>query len=322
MSFLRRTTYYFLLPVASSAVGAILTIALLSSFNLFGASFNPWSGIQTIESDTPVSGAGGDESISSADSSQATDQWGTDDGPQPLLNKYAAGTESGFPAEKLEEARELSESLRASVVQVFWRGDFGSSQGTGFLVQPNIILTNEHVVAGVGIDGADLIVRSLDGREQKPEIIAENFWEDLALLKVPEPINGTPLRFSSNLVQVGEPVIAIGHPTLIGNWETMAGVIASTSEFREAGGDGFFLDVRTTLPGSGGASGSPILRLDGTVVGILSSHALADNNPDSIPSRDVFVHTFQPTRDNFGGASSLDHIEFANESGVSLDVVN
>ena len=85
----------------------------------------------------------------------------------------------------------------------------GVSQGTGFLISSDgYLLTNRHV-----IDGADRVsVKLSDGREFDAEVVGSDEHYDVALLKI--DATGLPwLRHgSSERLQPGQWVVAIGSP--------------------------------------------------------------------------------------------------------------
>jgi len=240
-----------------------------------------------------------------------------------LQSALEAGTESGFPEEMLDQAFDLATTMRGSVVQVFGRTeDYDTGGGTGWLVEPDVIATNDHVVDFEGLD-ADLIIRTLNGKEMVGEIINTDPDGDIAFVRLPEAIDAPLFRVSRQRVEVGEPVIAVGHPSMVGNWETLAGVVASVDEYFFTDENRKFVDVLTTMPTSTGSSGSAIMRLDGVVVAINSKKdygTLGINN--RAPTEKVFVHTFIPRADNNGGVSSEAIIRYAEESGVNLQLVD
>jgi S1-C subfamily serine protease len=243
---------------------------------------------------------------------------------RPMQSELESGTESGFPEELLDQAVELATKMRASVVQVFGQGDgFETGAGTGWLVEPDVIATNDHVIDFEGLD-AEITIRTIDGEVMTGELIITDPDGDVAFVSLPRALDAPLFTVSREQVSRGEPVIAVGHPSLIGNWETVAGVVASVGdEYWITDENRKLVDVLTTMPTSAGSSGSAIMRMDGAVVAINSK---ADYGTigltDRKPTPNVFVHTFQPRVDNNGGVSSAAIIRLADEAGVQLQLID
>lgn len=234
------------------------------------------------------------------------------------------GTISGFPEESLVLAYELAAKMRGSVVQVFGVDNgFETGAGTGFLVEPDVIATNDHVIDFGSID-TDIFVRTIDGEVMKGELIDTDSYGDVAFVRLPRSIDAEIFQISTEMVEVGEPVIAVGHPGMIGNWVTMAGVVTKvSSEYWMNDSSRKYRDVDTSLPTSPGSSGSAITRLDGVVVAINSRKSGGEiSDDDWKPTDDGFVHTFIPRADNNGGVSSASIIRLAEEADVELQLVD
>lgn len=242
----------------------------------------------------------------------------------PLQSELESGTESGFPEELLDQAVELATKMRASVVQVFGQGDgFETGEGTGWLVEPDVIATNDHVIDFEGLD-ADITIRTIDGEVMTGELIITDPDGDVAFVRLPKALDAPLFTVSREQVSRGEPVIAVGHPSFIGNWETVAGVVTqldgpySISDMSKE-----YLDVLTSMPTSTGSSGSAIMRMDGAVIAINSKKSFGEVRSDAWkPRPNVFIHTFQPRADNNGGVSSAAIIRLADEAGVQLQLVD
>lgn len=244
---------------------------------------------------------------------------------RPLQSELESGTESGFPEELLDQAVELATKMRASVVQVFGQGDgFETGAGTGWLVEPDVIATNDHVIDFEGVE-AELTIRTLDGEVMTGELIITDPDGDVAFVRLPRALDAPLFTVSRGEVSRGEPVIAVGHPSLIGNWEATAGVVTKLSgPYWMSDTSKQYLDVLTSMPTSAGSSGSAIMRMDGAVVAINSKKDFGEVSPDSWKPRrpNVFIHTFQPFADNNGGVSSAAIIRLADEAGVKLQLVD
>ena len=81
--------------------------------------------------------------------------------------------------------------------------------GTGIVIDDRgHILTNFHVIQGA----ESVLITSRDGKVREAQIVGEAPDFDLALLRVEDPKGLRPLPLgSSDALEVGDPVIAIGN---------------------------------------------------------------------------------------------------------------
>ncbi len=145
------------------------------------------------------------------------------------------------------------------------------SFGSGFLIDSKgFILTNHHLVEGAGA----LEVTLADGRNVPGRTVRSDFTHDIALVKI-ELENLPVARLGdSDRVEVGQWILAIGHP--FGLLQTVsAGIVGALgrSDLSLLGYENFIQTDATISPGS---SGGPLVNLRGEVVGIntaIYSHA-------------------------------------------------
>ena len=133
------------------------------------------------------------------------------------------------------------------------------SLGSGFFVRDEKIASNLHVVEGATRGYAKLIGQKTEHEIQGITAVDSN--RDLVVLKV--SATGAPALFlgSSEAVQVGESVYAIGNPQgLEGTFSQ--GIVSS---IREVGSDEL---LQITAPISPGSSGGPVLNAKGEVIGV------------------------------------------------------
>jgi len=140
--------------------------------------------------------------------------------------------------------------------------------GSGF-VYDNLghIITNAHVV-----DSANkAIVTFLDGSQYNAEIIGKDKFTDIAVIKVNEkPRLLHPLQIGdSSLLQVGEPVAAIGNPFGLSGSMT-SGIVSQIGRLLHTQDTGFSIPdvIQTDAAINPGNSGGPLLNMKGQVVGI------------------------------------------------------
>jgi putative serine protease PepD len=143
----------------------------------------------------------------------------------------------------------------------------GQAAGTGFvLTADGYIVTNNHV-----IDGAtDITVDFSDGSEVSAEVVAADPNSDLAVLKV-DRSDLTPLPLgSSDDLQVGEQVVAIGNALdLSGEPTVTTGIVSATGRYlTEPNGARLVNLIQTDTAINPGNSGGPLLNMNGEVVGI------------------------------------------------------
>ena len=184
------------------------------------------------------------------------------------------------------QTTELIETLRRSVVLV--RGRDG--HGAGVIWEAGgMIVTNDHVVRG---DRA--VVELADGRHLEARVAARDREADLALLRVPaRDLPAVPVGDSRNL-QVGEMVLAVGHPWGVRETATL-GIVSATGPgtwLGRARRDLLQADVRLA-PGN---SGGPLADARGRVVGI-ASMVMSPNIALAVPSHVVQRFVQAATRD-------------------------
>ncbi|MDK2848035.1 MAG: serine protease Do [Desulfuromonadales bacterium] len=138
-----------------------------------------------------------------------------------------------------------------------------AGQGSGFLITPDgYIITNNHVVGD-----ADLVsVQMNDGREYEAEIVGTDPGSDLAVIKIDESDLPFLKLGSSEKLEVGDWVLAVGNPFGLSHTLT-AGVVSAKG--RSGIGLNDYEDfIQTDAAINPGNSGGPLVNLDGEVVGI------------------------------------------------------
>ncbi len=138
------------------------------------------------------------------------------------------------------------------------------SLGSGFIVsEDGYVVTNHHVV-----DGADeIIVNMSDRRELPAKIIGTDKRSDLALLKINAENLPAVTLGSSDLLEVGEWVIAIGSP--FGFDHSVTAGIVSAKE-RNLPSESYIPFIQSDVAINPGNSGGPLFNLEGKVIGINS----------------------------------------------------
>jgi serine protease Do len=177
-----------------------------------------------------------------------------------------------------------------------------ASSGTGFVVAPDRVLTNQHVVNGCN----RVLIRTADGRILAATPPARvDVQRDLALLAVPgNPGPALPFR-GDQAVRRGEAVVTYGFPLagLLSSGPTLTtGEISALSGFADHQGR-----FQISAPVQPGNSGGPLLDRQGNVVGVV----VAKLNAAHIAARTGDI----PQNVNFAikGAEAL---EFLRRAGV------
>lgn len=140
-----------------------------------------------------------------------------------------------------------------------------SSLGSGFVIDSSgLIVTNNHVIA----DADEIFANFADGSKLKAELVGRDTKTDLALLRV-TPEAGKPLKAvkfaDSDVLRVGDWVMAIGNPFGLGGTLTVGVISARNRDINSGPYDNF---LQTDAAINRGNSGGPLFNMDGDVVGI------------------------------------------------------
>jgi serine protease Do len=138
-----------------------------------------------------------------------------------------------------------------------------NSLGSGFVIDPEgIVVTNNHVIA----DADEITVVFNDGSKLKAELIGRDTKVDIALLRVkpPKPLKAVKFGDSEKL-RLGEWVIAIGNPFMLGGSVTAGIVSARNRDINSGPYDNY---IQTDAAINRGNSGGPLFNLDSEVIGV------------------------------------------------------
>lgn len=167
----------------------------------------------------------------------------------------------------------LAERLKPALVQIRVQRATGDAEredeprramGSGFVVHPDgYLVTNAHVVGSA----TTVEVRLATGRRLRGTVVGRDRRVDLALVKVDAPgkLPVVPLG-DSNVLRVGELVLALGHP--FGLEQTVSfGIVSRKGAPLVAAAPGFDY-VQTDAAVNPGNSGGPLVNMAGQVVGV------------------------------------------------------
>jgi S1-C subfamily serine protease len=198
-------------------------------------------------------------------------------------------------AQRAENLPDLIEEIQPSVVSVVAFDSSGSrlSSGTGFVVGNDKVITNYHVIEGA----TRVEVRTSDRKAYRVlKTSPASKDADLAILQVEDgPFSVKALRVTRVVPRVGEKVIVLGSP--LGLTGTVTDGIVSA--FRSLPKLGKLIQI--TAPISPGSSGSPVVNLNGEVVGLVTMDLKGGQNLNfAIASESLF--SFWPLPESTGVA--------------------
>ena len=164
-------------------------------------------------------------------------------------------------------------ATRPSVVKI--RGLANGCQkvleGTGFVVAPNRVMSNAHVVAG-----AESVTVEVDGTTYDAKVVSYDPNADISILDVPN-LSAQPLPFAEGEAKSGTDALVLGYfaatPARIRETIRLNGpdIYRTTTVTREV------YTIRATV--RQGDSGGPLIDLDGRVLGVAFGAAVDD--PDT-----------------------------------------
>jgi S1-C subfamily serine protease len=181
------------------------------------------------------------------------------------------------------DAPDVVKELRPSVVHILSEaatldvfGQVTPTQGvgTGFIVDDEgHIVTNNHVITVDSDQPAHTITVTLDdGQQFQASIVGRDVPTDLAVLKI-DGEGLTPAKLgSSEALQVGDDVLAIGNALdLAGGPTVTRGVVSAKGRLIQEGDTTIPDAIQTDASINPGNSGGPLVNKDGEVVGITTA---------------------------------------------------
>ncbi len=185
----------------------------------------------------------------------------------------------------------LAESLvvgksRSSVVKI--RGVAPACQkvleGTGFVIAPNRVMSNAHVVAG----SESVTVEAEDGKKYDATVVSYDPNADISILDVPNlPLQ--PLQFAEQPAKTGTDAVVLGFP---GGGDFVA-TPARVREIIELSGPDIYKSTTVnrevyTIRGlvRQGNSGGPMINRAGQVIGVVFGAAVDDDDTGFVMTTD------------------------------------
>jgi Trypsin-like peptidase domain len=183
-----------------------------------------------------------------------------------------------------KDIRTIAKAANGAVVSVVMsdKGGHAITQGSGFFISADgMILTNYHVIA----TGSSAIVKLPDGAMYAVDgVLAFDKTRDIAVIQAHGKNFRTLTLGNSNLVQIGDNVVAIGTPLSLES-TVSNGIVSGIRVMEKEGGK--YLQI--TAPISPGSSGGPLFNMAGDVVGITTMYVQGGENLNfAIPINDRF----------------------------------
>ncbi|MGZ5390651.1 MAG: acid resistance serine protease MarP [Mycobacterium sp.] len=146
-------------------------------------------------------------------------------------------------------------------------------EGTGFVVAPNRVMSNAHVVAG-----AESATVQVDDRTYNAYVVSYDPQADISILDVPE-LSAAPLQFAQGEAATGTDAVVMGYP----GGGDFAATPARIRETIELNGPDIYRSTTVTrqvytIRGSvrQGNSGGPMIDRSGQVLGVVFGAAVDD----------------------------------------------
>ena len=182
-----------------------------------------------------------------------------------------------------ENLPSLIKRIKPSTVIIFAYDDKGEflKLGSGFFISQNgDVITNYHVIQGA----SSAEIKTSDEKTYPiTYIVAGDEQNDIIRLSVNIPSQYVyPLSLSKTIPEVGERIIVYGSPLGLEN-TVSDGIVSAIRDIPDYG-----RIIQITAPISPGSSGSPVLNMQGEVIGVASFQIVEGQNLNfAIPSEKI-----------------------------------
>jgi len=181
-----------------------------------------------------------------------------------------------------DELPDLVRRIKPSAVAIETFNQRGErlARASGFFIDFDRVVTNRHVIEGAY--RAEVHLNSGNTFQVK-NVLAVDAEGDLALLKVDVPPNLVrPLSLDRTSPQEGESVVIIGNPFGLEGSVTN-GIVSAVRDI-----PGFGRIIQITAPISPGSSGSPVVNMQGQVIGVATLQVTGGQSVNfAIPSERI-----------------------------------
>lgn len=186
-----------------------------------------------------------------------------------------------------QDLPELVRRIKPSAVAIETFDSRGEklTRGSGFFIETDRIVTNRHVIEGAHraeIHSSTGIVFPVKG------VLAVDAEGDIAVLKIDSPTTYIrPLPLDRTSPQEGESVVVIGNPLGLEGSVTN-GIVSAVRDIPTFG-----RIIQITAPISSGSSGSPVVNMQGQVIGIATLQITGGQSVNfAIPSERISQLSF------------------------------
>lgn len=171
--------------------------------------------------------------------------------------------------------RAAVEAAGTSTVRLESKGCGGIVSGSGFVISPNTVMTNAHVIAGID---DPVIVDSAGTHEAIPVYFDPD--RDIAILRT-RNLAGKPLQFADTITDRGTKVVTLGYPEGGRLTAEPTGVLQQLDATgRDIYNDGAVTrsvyELQTSI--TSGNSGGPVVKPDGTVIGMVFARSVSSTD--------------------------------------------
>ena len=148
-------------------------------------------------------------------------------------------------------------------------------EGSGFVLSPDRVMTNAHVVAG-----ASSVTVTVNGNPIDATVVSYDPAVDIAILAVPN-LPAQPLAFADDTARTGTDALVLGYPGGGDFVATPARIreiiqLSGPDIYRNATVNREVYTIRATI--EQGDSGGPMIDLNGRVLGVVFGAAVDDND--------------------------------------------
>lgn len=144
--------------------------------------------------------------------------------------------------------------------------DGGGAMGTGFLVEPELVMTASHVVAGA----RTVSVQNESGALVDGIVIGADDSHDVALIRLGTRSDAEPLTLQSDLPERGAEIAVVGYPFGVQLARISQGVMSGLPEPVSYADQEVERAFTTDAATNGGNSGGPAFNAQGEVIGLVS----------------------------------------------------
>ena len=178
----------------------------------------------------------------------------------------ARGFDQGNTIQIYKKVAPATVFIKATLMSDYFANGPSSSIGSGIILdRQGFILTNAHVVE----KAAKILVILHDGVQLLATVVGSDPFTDLALLRVdlPKTYRATVLLGNSDRMEVGQEVVAIGHPFGLG-YALTTGVVSGFGITPDPQAVSHERVIQTSAAINPGNSGGPLVDKEGRVIGI------------------------------------------------------